>query len=64
MIFSLIGFVLLYTIFMVVEMFLMFRAIRKGPESDHSDTAGIDGPAHPAFGGKFATRELTMRKEH
>jgi len=64
MIFSLVGFVLLYTIFMVVEMFLMVRFIRKGPESGHSDTAGADDQSHSAFGGKFATRELTMHEEH
>ena len=64
MIFSLIGFVLLYTIFMVVEMFLMVRFIRKGPESHHSDTGGAHGQSHPAFGGEVATGVLTMRKEH
>jgi len=62
MIFSLVGFVLLYTIFMVVEMFLMVRFIRKGPESGHSDTAGAHGQSHPAFGGELATEELTIRQ--
>ncbi|MEQ4619226.1 MAG: cytochrome ubiquinol oxidase subunit I [Corticimicrobacter sp.] len=32
MVFSVAGFILLYTIFIVIEMFLMLRAIRKGPE--------------------------------
>jgi cytochrome d ubiquinol oxidase subunit I len=32
MVFSIIGFVLLYTIFIVIEMFLMLRAIRQGPD--------------------------------
>ncbi|MGA9335584.1 MAG: cytochrome ubiquinol oxidase subunit I [Rudaea sp.] len=36
MIFSLIGFVGLYTVFIVIEMYLMLRAIRKGPD-DHGD---------------------------
>lgn len=39
MVFSLIGFVTLYSIFIVVEMFLMFRSVRKGPD-EH-------GPEHP-----------------
>ncbi|AZY48494.1 cytochrome ubiquinol oxidase subunit I [Bordetella avium] len=38
MIFSVVGFVALYTIFIVIEMFLMVRAIRKGPD----DTGGHD----------------------
>ncbi|MBB3228254.1 cytochrome d ubiquinol oxidase subunit I [Luteibacter sp. Sphag1AF] len=36
MVFSLIGFVTLYTIFIVIEMYLMVRAIRKGPDEDHA----------------------------
>jgi cytochrome d ubiquinol oxidase subunit I len=63
MVFSLIGFVLLYTIFIVVEMFLMVRFIRKGPESHHSDTAAAHGQSHPVFRGEFATGALTMGKE-
>lgn len=35
MIFSIIGFLLLYTIFFIVEMFLMLREIRKGPDDSH-----------------------------
>ncbi len=38
MIFSLTGFILLYTIFAIVEMFLMLYFIRKGPE-DHAPKA-------------------------
>jgi cytochrome d ubiquinol oxidase subunit I len=30
--FSLTGFVLLYTIFIVIEMYLMVRAVRRGPD--------------------------------
>jgi cytochrome bd ubiquinol oxidase subunit I len=36
MIFSLIGFVGLYTAFIVAEMYLMMRAIRIGPDKSHS----------------------------
>ena len=36
MVFSLIGFVLIYTIFIVIEMTLMVKAIRKGPEDVHA----------------------------
>jgi cytochrome bd ubiquinol oxidase subunit I len=63
MVFSLIGFVLLYTIFMVVEMFLMVRFIRKGPESHQGDTATAHGQSHPPFGSEFATPTVTMREE-
>ena len=35
MIFSLIGFVAIYTVFIVIEMYLMVRAIRRGPD-DHA----------------------------
>jgi cytochrome d ubiquinol oxidase subunit I len=37
MVFSLIGFVALYTIFIVIEMYLMLRAIRQGPDEAHSE---------------------------
>jgi len=40
MIFSLAGFVLLYTIFAAVEIYLMVRSIRKGPENHHTDEQG------------------------
>ncbi|CAB3805645.1 Cytochrome bd ubiquinol oxidase subunit 1 [Paraburkholderia ultramafica] len=64
MVFSLIGFVLLYTIFIAVEMFLMVKFIRKGPQSHHPDTtAGHDEP-HPAFGGELATATMTIPQEH
>jgi cytochrome bd ubiquinol oxidase subunit I len=39
MIFSLIGFVTLYTIFIVVEMYLMVRAIRRGPDDSYTHTS-------------------------
>lgn len=35
MVFSLIGFVALYTVFIIAEMYLMVRAIRKGPDEGH-----------------------------
>jgi cytochrome d ubiquinol oxidase subunit I len=37
MIFSLVGFVALYTIFIVIEMYLMLRAIRNGPDQEHPE---------------------------
>jgi cytochrome d ubiquinol oxidase subunit I len=44
MVFSLTGFVLLYSIFIVIEVYLMRRAIRKGPgEGDDEDTSQTDG---------------------
>lgn len=44
MVFSLVGFVLLYSAFAVVEMYLMVRAIRKGPSADESDTDPVGLP--------------------
>jgi len=41
MVFSLAGFATLYTTFIVVEMYLMVRAIRRGPD-DHADTVPND----------------------
>lgn len=41
MIFSLAGFVLIYTVFAAVEIFLMTRAIRRGPESHHGEGEAV-----------------------
>lgn len=40
MVFSLIGFVAVYTVFIVIEMYLMVRAIRTGP-SDGGDELSL-----------------------
>ena len=40
---SLTFFVTLYTALLVVECFLMVKAVKKGP----SDTSGLDAPAQP-----------------
>jgi cytochrome d ubiquinol oxidase subunit I len=53
MTFSLIGFVLLYSCFIAVEMFLMVRAIRKGPETHGDDTQGGEQAAS-AYAGELA----------
>jgi cytochrome d ubiquinol oxidase subunit I len=47
MVFSLIGFVSLYSIFIVVEMYLMFKFARKGP--DEHGTGGGSLAGEPAF---------------
>lgn len=53
LVFSLIGFVSLYTVFIIIEMYLMVRAIRQGPESRNGGDgdgnisathAGLPGP--------------------
>jgi cytochrome d ubiquinol oxidase subunit I len=50
MVFSLIGFVALYSIFIVIEMYLMVRAIRLGPGEPES--AGGEAPRpRPALAG-------------
>lgn len=49
MVFSLVGFVALYTAFIIAEMFLMVRAIRKGPDDPHGGThhGGSHQPTDP-----------------
>ena len=42
MIFSLVGFVALYTTFIVVEMYLMVRTIRRGPDEGHGTASPDD----------------------
>ncbi len=50
MIFSITGFILLYTIFAIIEMFLMVHFIRKGPDEPGTSHAGAHGAAQPAGG--------------
>jgi cytochrome bd ubiquinol oxidase subunit I len=72
MIFSLAGFVLLYSIFIAVELFLMVRAIRRGPEDhgDHGDTGGHANEtprrarALPALSGELATASVAVLPIH
>lgn len=64
MIFSLVGFLLLYTVFIVVEMFLMVKFIRQGPDASHGDDASHTMPASAALAGQFAAAKLTVQKEH
>jgi cytochrome d ubiquinol oxidase subunit I len=59
MVFSLIGFVTLYTIFIVIEMTLMVKFIRKGP-ADHAGKP--PAPARQAAAG-YAPAVAMMRKE-
>jgi cytochrome d ubiquinol oxidase subunit I len=64
MIFSLVGFVSLYTIFIVIEMYLMVKFIRKGPDLHGGGGAAASQPRRPAYGaGGFATAGAMMRKE-
>jgi cytochrome d ubiquinol oxidase subunit I len=49
MVFSLIGFVVLYTIFALIEMALMFKFIKQGPDEPHAEKGEHD--RGPAFGG-------------
>jgi len=54
---TLIGFVVLYSVLIVVEMKLMTKAIRKGPEPDH---AASPGAASPLIGVTPALRTAPM----
>ena len=61
MAFSLTGFVVLYSIFIAVEMYLMVRAVRAGPDADGPDAAGPQGrvaavQAAPPAAGRLASR--------
>lgn len=58
MVFSLTGFVLLYSIFIAVEMYLMVKFIRKGPDEHPHE------PARPqALGGAYAGAGVMMKRE-
>ncbi len=55
MIFSLAGFIGLYTVFIIIEMYLMLREIRQGPDQPHDDAVPI--PAGSPAGGRLAGYE-------
>ena len=54
---TLLGFVVLYTILIVVEMKLMLKAIRKGPESDDHDGHGAAKPLATPHNANLITAE-------
>ena len=58
MVFSLTGFVLLYSIFIAVEMYLMVKFIRKGPDELPHEPA-----RHQAPGGAYAGAGVMMKRE-
>jgi len=60
MVFSLIGFVSLYTIFIVIEMFLMVKFIRQGPDEDHALPSGATPKQRPAVLGGGVTAGAMM----
>lgn len=60
MTFSLIGFVLLYSTFIAIEMYLMVRAIRQGPDAHHGDGGG----AAPSDGGRSAVLDSGFDPVH
>lgn len=64
MIFSLVGFLLLYTIFIAVEMFLMIKFIRKGPDAGHGGGASSIELAPPVPASRFAAATPAFQREH
>ncbi|MHB8493798.1 MAG: cytochrome ubiquinol oxidase subunit I [Casimicrobiaceae bacterium] len=61
MVFSLTGFVVLYSVFIAIEMYLMVRAVRAGPDVDGADAAAPQRgaalvQAAPAPAGRLASR--------
>ena len=53
MAFSLIGFLVLYTAFIAVEMYLMVRAIKLGP-AVHGDSGGASAQPRPSLAPRVA----------
>ena len=65
MVFSLIGFVSLYTIFIVIEMFLMVKFIRQGPDDEHPAPSGASPKKRPAvLGGGVAAGAMMSNQDH
>jgi len=63
MIFSLTGFVLIYTVFAAVEMYLMVRAIRRGPTDDHADADRHGHGPDTALDDELSILELATTRE-
>ncbi len=61
MVFSLIGFILLYTSFIAAELYLMFKYARLGPQDDHHDHGSA--PAGGGMAGQPVFAKPSMRKE-
>jgi len=59
MVFSLGGFILLYTVFAIVEIFLMLYFIRKGPDEHGSGERGGPAAGRPSASGASAGRTST-----
>lgn len=59
MVFSLAGFVLLYSIFIAIEMYLMVKFIRKGPDEEgaHLDPGTESTPAYATAGAPMTGKE-------
>ena len=49
MVFSLIGFTLIYLVFIIIEMFLMVKFIRQGPAEHAHAPAGGGGVSQPVL---------------
>ena len=63
MAFSLTGFVVLYSIFIAIEMYLMVRAVRVGPEAHGPDAAGPQGEPTAAQAAQAPAGRLASRWE-
>ena len=58
MVFSLIGFTLIYLVFIIIEMFLMVKFIRQGPgEHGHTPADGEGDAAQPLLSRPAMQRE-------
>ncbi|OIQ75092.1 bacterial cytochrome ubiquinol oxidase [mine drainage metagenome] len=64
MIFSLVGFVGLYSIFIAVEMYLMVKAIKQGPEEHGTPAAPQSRKPQPSLGGGFAAAAAAPMSAH
>lgn len=67
MIFSLVGFISLYSIFIAVEMYLMVKAVKQGPEEHGTPNAPVSPQnrnPQPSFGGGFAPNPAAPMSAH
>lgn len=64
MVFSLVGFVTIYSIFIAVEMYLMIKSIKQGPEEHGTPASPQANKPQPSLGGGFAGAHAAPMRAH
>ena len=64
MVFSLVGFVTIYSIFIAVEMYLMVKSIKEGPEEHGTPASPQANKPQPSLGGGFAGAPAAPMRAH